>query len=260
MSVFYQGYGAVLEQKDRRLAEAFGQVKPVNSNPGQVIDEVPAQWNGNPVTTWVTSNPARDTLIAERIIRSYERRALLFAGALADRYPLNAIRREAHSAGIPFATLMYDVPEHMARLCVYVNQDSLGGLLLLGDVEEHVIRAVLDFTGKDYLQAPPFHRHTSEAEARIIYFMELTGRHDGYEILRGGGTMGQMAALSSHRASAVRSSQAISEAVARSVPIAFAVAAFAAGADDVSIVVDAYESGVSLEILSAYFVADGAPG
>lgn len=260
MSVFYQGYGAVLEKKDRRLAEAFGKVKPVNSNPGTVIDEVPAQWNGNPVKTWVTSNPARDTLIAERIIRSCERRALLFAGALTDEYPLNAIRREAHSTGIPFATLMYDVPERMARLFVYVNEDSLAGLLQLGDVEQHVIRAVLDYRGQEFLQAPSFYRMTSEAEARIIYFMELTERHDGYEILRGGGTMGQMEALSSHPASTVRSGQAISEAVARSVPLSFAVAAFAAGADDVAVVVDAYESGISLEILSAYFVADGAPG
>ena len=130
----------------------------------------------------------------------------------------------------------------------------------MGDVEERAVRAILDYNRSQYLRAPGYQKGIVGDEARMNFFQRFTLRQDGYEILRAGCSMEQVIALNEHPSPDVRSGKVLRDAAAHAVPIAFTVAAIALGADDVAIIVDAYKSGVSLEILGAYFFADGAPG
>jgi hypothetical protein len=250
MTLFYPGYGATLHQYDPRLAEAFGRQRERNSN-GSKRHAAAQHANGNPGKFWFSFRPEMDGFIAKAIIRSAIKRSALFETSLRAENPLTFFWSESARTGVPFATLMYDIPQHVVELLVYELSDELAGIIQLGDIEEHVLRAILGYCGTEQMDGPRFDAGLTEQEARQRFCADF-GHPLAYKMLQAGCSLEQIEVLNDHPNPKVRNGTAISEADAVAVPIAFAVAAFSAGAEELSVVVDAHTAGISLEILGGY--------
>lgn len=250
MTLFYPGYGATLHQHDPRLAEAFSRQRERNSNGSRRHATAP-QKNSNPGRSWFSFRPEMDGFIAKAIIRSAVKRATLFEDSLSAANPLAVFWSESGRTGVPFATLMYDIPQHAAELLVYELSDELAGIIQLGDIEEHVLRSILGYHGTERMDGPRFEAGLTEQEARQRFCTYL-GHPLAYKMLQAGCSVEQIEVLNDHPNPKVRNGTAILEADAVAVPIAFAVAAFSAGAEELPVVIDAHAAGISLEILGGY--------
>lgn len=250
MTLFYPGFGATLHQHDPRLAEAFGrEVNRQSNGSGRRTSTLHA--NSNPGKSWFSFQPEMDASIARAIIRSAIKRPVLFETSLRTENPLATFWDESARTGVPFATLMYDIPAYAAELLVYELGDELAGIIQLGDIEEHVLRSIISFHGKERMDGPRFDSGLTEQEARQRFCTYL-GHPLAYKMLQAGCPVEQIEVLNDHPNPKVRNGTAILEADAVAVPIAFAVAAFSAGAEELSVVVDAHTAGISLEILGGY--------
>lgn len=250
MTLFYPGYGAILHQHDPRLAESFGQQQERNSNASKQHATAP-QANSNPGKSWFSFRPEMDGFIAKAIIRSAIKRPALFESSLSAEDPLAVFWDESARTRVPFATLIYDIPQHVAELLAYGLSGELAGIIQLGDIEEHVLRAMLSYHGIEQMDGPRFHVGLTELEARQ-QFCAYFGHPLAYRMLQAGCSVEQIEVLNDHPNPKVRNGTAILEADAVAVPIAFAVAAFSAGAEELPVVIDAHAAGISLEILGGY--------